>query len=278
MLDPHRRGRRRALADGAAQGPAHPPVQAAPALQLCRPPAHRQIHGLWGLPVQPGGDKSRVELLLALARQEPGWRAFSAAWRRWWTRWGRGAATRPAPLCFSTIHASKGLEYDRVFLIDAVDGIFPSVNPGRETTCPTRSGRPWRRSGGSSTWGATGPGGSLFCSPVTTAFGEPSPPGLPSWGSFWHAGWASQRPRTPGKAPAELDAAAVAAWGRRDHLPGTVVGHRASARHGGSAPAVAVIAFDEVGTQKVELTACLRKRFPAGLRPRLEDLLPIFTI
>ena len=35
----------------------------------------------------------------------------------------------PAPSCpfvLSTIHASKGLEYDRVILIDAVDGTFPS--------------------------------------------------------------------------------------------------------------------------------------------------------
>ena len=68
-----------------------------------------------------------------------------------------GGGDPACPFVLSTIHASKGLEYDRVFLIDAVDGIFPSVNPGRETTCPTRSGRPWRRSGGSSTWGPPGP-------------------------------------------------------------------------------------------------------------------------
>ena len=46
------------------------------------------------------------------------------------------------------------------------------------------------------------------------------------------------------------------------------MGEGLPARHGGGAPglvvsrsgAVAVIAFDEVGTKKVELTACLRKR------------------
>ena len=48
----------------------------------------------------------------------------------------------------------------------------------------------------------------------------------------------------------------------KDYLPGTAVVHRAFgpgmvvSRSG----AVAVIAFDEVGTKKVELTACLRKR------------------
>lgn len=30
-------------------------------------------------------------------------------------------------LIFSTIHASKGLEYDRVFLLDVADGIFPDI-------------------------------------------------------------------------------------------------------------------------------------------------------
>lgn len=41
--------------------------------------------------------------------------------------------------------------------------------------------------------------------------------------------------------------------------------------------AVAVIAFDEVGTKKVELTACLRKRLLRWPPPRTsEDLLPNF--
>ena len=40
-----------------------------------------------------------------------------------------GGGDPACPFVLSTIHASKGLEYDRVFLIDAVDGIFPSVNP-----------------------------------------------------------------------------------------------------------------------------------------------------
>lgn len=36
---------------------------------------------------------------------------------------------RPADskLILSTIHSSKGLEYDRVIIIDALDGILPSV-------------------------------------------------------------------------------------------------------------------------------------------------------
>lgn len=43
-----------------------------------------------------------------------------------------GAASSPAGnggLILSTIHASKGLEYNRVFLLDVGDGIFPSMDP-----------------------------------------------------------------------------------------------------------------------------------------------------
>ena len=92
-------------------------------------------------------------------------------------------------------------------------------------------------------------------------FGEPSPPASFVGQFLGTPEWASQRPGTPGKAPAEPDAAAVAAW-EKDYLPGTAVVHRAFgpgmvvSRSG----AVVVIAFDEVGTKKVELTACLRKR------------------
>ncbi len=61
--------------------------------------------------------------------------------------------------------------------------------------------------------------------------------------------------------PTPCPRTSVAAW-EKDYLPGTAVVHRAFgpgmvvSRSG----AVAVIAFDEVGTKKVELTACLRKR------------------
>ena len=36
------------------------------------------------------------------------------------------------PFLLSTIHASKGLEYDRVYLMDVADGIFPEAVPERE--------------------------------------------------------------------------------------------------------------------------------------------------
>lgn len=36
---------------------------------------------------------------------------------------------RNCPFILSTIHASKGLEYDRVFLMDMADGLFPESVP-----------------------------------------------------------------------------------------------------------------------------------------------------
>lgn len=35
-----------------------------------------------------------------------------------------------APIILSTIHSSKGLEYDTVYLVDVVDGVFPESMPG----------------------------------------------------------------------------------------------------------------------------------------------------
>ena len=35
----------------------------------------------------------------------------------------------PHPLILSTIHSSKGLEYDTVYLLDVVDGVFPENMP-----------------------------------------------------------------------------------------------------------------------------------------------------
>ena len=40
-----------------------------------------------------------------------------------------GAAGAKAPVILSTIHSAKGLEYERVFLLDIVDGVFPTEVP-----------------------------------------------------------------------------------------------------------------------------------------------------
>ena len=208
-----------------------------------------------------GGDKSRVELLLALARQEPGVEGFLRRLEALRDTVETGGGDPACPFVLSTIHASKGLEYDRVFLIDAVDGIFPSVNPRKGNDLSDEERAALEEERRLFYVGATRARRQLVLLTCDNRFGEPSPPASFVGQFLGTPEWASQRPRTPGKAPAEPDAAAVAAW-EKDYLPGTAVVHRAFgpgmvvSRSG----AVAVIAFDEVGTKKVELTACLRKR------------------
>lgn len=53
-----------------------------------------------------------------------------------------GSVTKQKPeLLLSTIHSSKGLEYDRVFLLDMAEGILPSVQKPPEGKKGTGSGR-----------------------------------------------------------------------------------------------------------------------------------------
>ena len=37
-------------------------------------------------------------------------------------------------LIFSTMHSSKGLEFDNVYIMDAIDGVFPEYIPGKKAT------------------------------------------------------------------------------------------------------------------------------------------------
>jgi len=71
-------------------------------------------------------DTSKLDVLLSLANQTPMTGEFLLRLRE---LKDTIEGMEPAPSCpfvLSTIHASKGLEYDRVILIDAVDGTFPS--------------------------------------------------------------------------------------------------------------------------------------------------------
>ena len=71
-------------------------------------------------------DTSRLDVLLSLANQTPATGPFLLRLQELKDTI-EGMESDPAcPFVLSTIHASKGLEYDRVILIDAVDGVFPS--------------------------------------------------------------------------------------------------------------------------------------------------------
>ena len=73
---------------------------------------------------QCGADKSRAEILEALGAQEPDplrllerLDELQALLRQ--------PKSEARGLILSTVHSSKGLEYDRVFLLDVIDGVFP---------------------------------------------------------------------------------------------------------------------------------------------------------
>ena len=79
-------------------------------------------------------DTSRLDILLALANQTPETNSFLLRLDELREVIEGQEPDPDCPFILSTIHASKGLEYDRVFLMDVVDGLFPSVSepePGR---------------------------------------------------------------------------------------------------------------------------------------------------
>ena len=78
-------------------------------------------------------DTSRLDVLLALAKQSPDVSAFLHRLRELREVVETQSPKPDCPFILSTIHASKGLEYDRVILMDVLDGLFPAVqSPERE--------------------------------------------------------------------------------------------------------------------------------------------------
>ncbi len=71
-------------------------------------------------------DTSKLDVLLSLANQTPVTGEFLLRLRELKDTIEGLEPDPGCPFVLSTIHASKGLEYDRVILIDAVDGTFPS--------------------------------------------------------------------------------------------------------------------------------------------------------
>ena len=71
-------------------------------------------------------DTTRLDVLLSLANQTPATGPFLLRLQELRDTIEGMEPDPTCPFVLSTIHASKGLEYDRVILIDAVDGTFPS--------------------------------------------------------------------------------------------------------------------------------------------------------
>lgn len=72
-------------------------------------------------------DQSRINVLLALANQNPRISEFLQRLNALQKLVSSGGTHPDSKFILSTIHASKGLEYDNVILIDVLDGTFPNI-------------------------------------------------------------------------------------------------------------------------------------------------------
>lgn len=77
-----------------------------------------------------GGDLSKADILEALGTQEPTPERLLDRLEELREVVLRGGTNADCPFVLSTIHSSKGLEYERVILMDVADGLLPKVLPG----------------------------------------------------------------------------------------------------------------------------------------------------
>ena len=214
-------------------------------------------------------DTTRLDVLLSLANQTPATGPFLLRLKEL-RETVEGLEPDPScPFVLSTIHASKGLEYDRVILIDAVDGLFPSDpaphdDEGRTAleeerrlfyVGATRAKRQLELLCYEGKFGEPAGAGHTF---IDQLLGE-EPPAAPE-PQF------SPQPK-PKRAKAKPPAyesgptsAQIAAW-EKDYIAGTEVihnqfGHGCIVSRTGS---IAVIVFDDRGVKRIELLTCLRK-------------------
>ena len=80
-------------------------------------------------------DEGKLDILMALARQNPRQEDFLLRLQQLEALVQDGRE-EDCPVVLSTIHGSKGLEYDRVVLLDVVDGVLP-----QDTCSATEEGR-----------------------------------------------------------------------------------------------------------------------------------------
>ena len=208
------------------------------------------------------GDTARLDVLLSLANQTPGVGKFLLRLRE--LKEGmEGREPHPdCPFVLSTIHASKGLEYDHVILIDAVDGLLPSVS--EENGAPDEEDLQTLEEERRLFYvGATRARNRLTFLCYGNKFGEGCNASFGFISRF--LGEAPKKRKEP--APASLptrsagpSAPQIAAW-MKDYIPGTEVTHGYFGRGVimRLEKNVAVISFREAGVKKIDLPTCLRQ-------------------
>ena len=199
------------------------------------------------------GDTAKLDILLSLANQTPMVGQFLLHLRELKDHIETLEPRPDGPFVLSTIHASKGLEYDRVILIDAVDGLLPSADEDEELEEERRLFYV----------GTTRAKKQLEFLCYENKFGEPSNAAFPFVSQF--LGEEPKKPQEPERKPLPAKPSGpskeqLAAW-MKDYIPGTEVTHKIfgrgllTKREGN----FATISFMEVGTKKVDLTTCLRQ-------------------
>ncbi len=76
-----------------------------------------------------GGDLSKAEILEALGAEEPTPKRLLKRLEELREVVQAGSDQTECPFVLSTIHSSKGLEYERVILMDVADGMLPKILP-----------------------------------------------------------------------------------------------------------------------------------------------------
>ena len=197
------------------------------------------------------GDTTKLDILLSLANQMPSVGQFLLHLQELKERIETLEPRPDCPFVLSTIHASKGLEYDHVILIDAVDGLLPSADEAEELEEERRLFYV----------GATRARKQLEFLCYENKFGEPSDASFSFVSQFLgeEPEKEPERKAQPAKS-AGPSKEQIAVW-MKDYIPGTEVTHKIfgrgllTRREG----TFATISFMEAGTKKVDLVTCLRQ-------------------
>ena len=211
------------------------------------------------------GDSARLDILLSLASQTPGVGKFLLRLRELKEIVEHGEARPECPFVLSTIHASKGLEYDRVILIDVVDGLLPA-----EEDDPAALEEERRLF----YVGATRARSQLEFLCYEKKFGEPFEGSMSFVSQF--LGETAGEPSAAGRGTPPRSAGPageqITAW-MKDYIPGTEVVHGYFGRGvvTGREKQVAVIGFQDAGIKKIDLPTALRQRKLRLARPSEND-------
>ena len=199
------------------------------------------------------GDTTKLDILLSLANQTPSVGQFLLHLQELKERIETLEPRPDCPFVLSTIHASKGLEYGHVILIDAVDGILPSSDESEELEEERRLFYV----------GATRSKKQLEFLCYENKFGEPSDTPFPFVSQF--LGEEPKKQQEPERKPLPSKPSSPSkeqiAARMKDYIPGTEVTHKIfgrgllTKREG----TFATISFIEVGIKKIELATCLRQ-------------------